>query len=100
MTKEQKEKASMFKARIMVDDNWLYRAILAIYERQTSQEQNNKATLEDNGVGFNGVDAGILSSYAQFIQRTGFLTLKQKTVARKKIGKYANQLVLIAEKKI
>jgi len=76
------------------------RALLAIHDRQTPQEQNGQATLEDNGIGFNAFDAFILSSFTEHIKRSTYpkgkrLSPKQLTVARKKIRKYAGQLLQI-----
>jgi hypothetical protein len=91
-------KASI-KAMIEANDGWLYRAILAIYAGQTANEQRQGGTLEDNGIGFNGADGDILSSYARQLNQRGFLTPKQIFIARKKMVKYAGQLLAIAREK-
>ena len=88
------------KERMRVSDQWLIRGLLAIYKYQTEAEQSDDATLEDNGVGFNGVDAFILSQFARQFQTRGFLSPKQILVARKKMLKYAGQLATIANGKI
>ena len=80
-------------------DKAVGRAILAIYKFQTQTEQAIGHTTDHNGVGFNGVDAEILSSFAQFYQRSGFLTPKQLVLGRRKIMKYAGQLAKIANSK-
>lgn len=72
------------------------RAIVKIYERQTSEEQSNGATIKNNGVGFNGLDASLLTDFAKFFKHAGFLTPKQLAIGRNKIKKYAGQLVEIA----
>lgn len=86
------------------------RAILAIYERQTADEQAAQKTDKNNGVGFSGFDAKIFSSFAQQIMANKYnkgnglrLSPKQFEVARKldkngnmKIGRYAKQLAGIA----
>lgn len=81
------------KAKLLTNDKWLYRGLLRIYSFQTLDEQRVKHTKYHNGMGFNGTDGTILSSFAQFLKRTGFLTAKQKKLARKKMQKYAGQLV-------
>lgn len=78
------------------EDAWLYRGILAIYNRQTDNEQFSGETHDLNGMGFNGADAPIMSSFAEFLKKTGFLTPKQQIIARKKMMKYAGQLAEIA----
>ena len=77
-------------------DKAVARAILAIYGRQTASEQSTETTSESNGVGFNGVDAPFLSSLAKFYEEKGYLSPKQVSYGRKKIRKYAGQLVNIA----
>jgi len=93
--------------QLATDNKWLIRGILAIYARQTDSEQAAGMTHEDNGVGFNGVDSPILSSFAQQIQRWMDTPLnqrrfgiplsdKQLTVAKRTMKKYAGQLAKIA----
>lgn len=87
------------RARITTNPKWTERAILAIYEYQTDVEQVRKETVENNGVGFNGLDAPFLSSLAQWLQKGHHLTVRQLTPAQKMIGKYAGQLKRIAKPK-
>ena len=78
------------------NDEMVKRSVLKLYEKQTDYEKATQSTQEYNGVGFNGTDSTILSSFAEFIKKTGFLTTKQTTIARKKLMKYSNQLAKIA----
>ncbi len=80
---------------LTTNDKWLYHGILAIYAGQTQEEKHSGQTVEDNGIGFSGVDAFILTSYAEQIKVRGFLTPKQIELARKKMTKYAGQLMKI-----
>jgi len=98
-TKADKQVIETYKQKLLSDDRWLYRGILAIYERQTDHEKNNMTTVEDNGIGFNGVDAFLLSKYAEDLSKRGRLTENQKKWARKKMPKYAGQLLKIAKEK-
>lgn len=84
------------KALLIESDKAVARAILAIYGRQTADEQAVGETTQHNGVGFNGVDANFLSSLAKFYQSKGFLSAGQVKYGRKAIMKYAGQLVNIA----
>ncbi len=80
------------KSNLAEDDRWVIRGMLAIYEKQTADEKEIKATTEHNGVGFSGCDAEILSSFAeQWIQR-GSLSPRQMEILRKKMQKYASQI--------
>lgn len=83
------------KENVTNDYRWLARAIVAIYNRQTEDEQNTDSTRHLNGIGFNGVDAEILSSFAKQINKGRILSDKQKAIAVKKMGKYAGQLYRI-----
>jgi hypothetical protein len=73
--------------------------LLAMYERQTGDEQQTGSTREENGVGFNGTDARFLSSLAEQAlenRRTKKfptdLSPKQIECAKKKLVKYTRQL--------
>ena len=81
---------------VQTNDKVLYGALRKLYAEQTADEQRDGATKHHNGVGFNGPDSQIMSSFAEFLIRTGFLTDKQKTVARKKLVKYNKQLTKLA----
>lgn len=84
------------KNLIQTNDKVLYGALKKIYAEQTADEQASGETNHRNGVGFNGVDAPILSSFCEFLNRTGFLTPKQRAIARKKLVKYNKQLTALA----
>jgi hypothetical protein len=75
------------------------RALIAIYNGQTQQEKVNQTTVEDNGIGFSGVDAEILTSFAEQFLRRQFLSPKQRAILAKKMPKYAGQLWQIAVSK-
>lgn len=81
------------QALLLSNDKAVARAVHLVYKNQTASERAIGATVEDNGVGFTGVDGGILSSYAKFYEKAGFLTVKQIAVARKKIVKYWRQIL-------
>jgi hypothetical protein len=78
------------------NDAWLLRGLVVIYGFQTESEKAMQATAEDNGLGFNGVDAEFLSSLAVQYQQRGSLSPRQVEFARKKMVKYARQLLMVA----
>jgi hypothetical protein len=84
---------------VTTNDKAAVRALLVIYHNQTPSEQAEGATVEDNGLGFTGADAEILTSFAKFYERTGFLTEKQLGILRSRIIKYWRQLLAAAEAK-
>ena len=102
-----KKAAEMIEENINADDEWLVRGLLAIYQRQTSDEQASEATRHNNQRGFNGLDAHILSSFAAQVLRwqktppaerrfPNPLSPKQIAICRRKMRKYCAQLALIA----
>ena len=75
------------------------RALLVMFDRQTSNEQLAERTADKNDIGFSGVDAEICSSFAKQYKSRGFLSPKQMVIARKKMKKYWKQLAEIARGK-
>lgn len=91
----------MYTEQIIVDkintnQAWLERAIVAIFEFQTRDEQNTESTHWRNNVGFNAGDAHKLSYYAKWIRSGKHLDGKHLEIARKRIIKYRKQLTKIA----
>lgn len=74
-------------------------AVMAIFNRQTADEQVTNGTRHNNSMGFNGLDAEFGSSLAKSIVNYGKLSTKQAQYARKIIGKYWSQLIEVAETK-
>jgi hypothetical protein len=88
------------KELLLKRDSMVEKSIVKIYEKQTQDEQETNETNHNNGVGFNGVDANLLSSFAKQILNGRKLTEKQMLYARKKIIKYSTQLTKIANGKL
>ena len=84
------------KNLIQSNDKVLYGALRKLYACQTADEKINREANHNNGMGFNGIDAPILTSFCEFLERVGFLTIKQKSIARKKLVKYNKQLTKLA----
>lgn len=102
-----KKATEMVRSNLAESDKWLIRGLLAIYARQTHDEQSQQTTKHDNEVGFNGLDAPILSSFAVQVRKhendphprfPNPLSPKQLRLARKKMLKYAGQLAGITRK--
>lgn len=72
------------------------RALLRIFQLQTTSEQLTEYTCEDNGVGFTAFDAEFMTSLAkQFISKKS-ISERQFTFVKKSMKKYAGQLLKIA----
>lgn len=90
------------RAQLSVRSDIRKRALLCIFQNQTFDEQKSESTNKYNGVGFTGADAPLLSSFAKQLKYKGYLSEKQDAILKRKIIKYARQLVngSIAEGKI
>ena len=86
----------VIKEKISSSNQWLIRGAQAIYARQTLQEKSIEETIEENGVGFNGVDAKFCSSLVMQWNQRRSLSEKQWFALRKCMQKYCGQLALIA----
>ena len=83
---------SMIKERIANDDTAAKHALLRIYSFQTRDEQNHGGTTEANSRGFGALDAEILSSFAEQLEKKGWLSTKQMSIVKKRLPKYGRQL--------
>jgi hypothetical protein len=89
------------KLLLSTNDEAVKRAIAAITARQTSQEVRAQATIDRNGRGWNGLDAKFMTSLAAQLLVNNWLSPRQLVVARRKLMKYAGQLLaVIAEKAV
>ena len=97
MTK--KETVAQWKEMLGSDPRWAIRGLLRIYQEQTPSEVDYEVSAYDNGVGFSGVDAEILTSFAKQYQRRGSLSEKQMNLLYKKMPRYAGQLYKLTNPK-
>lgn len=82
----------------------LGRALIALFARQTKDEQKDNATEEYNGIGFTGADGRSGSITAKYFMKHGKLEQwqidrwmrKSQKTGMPRICKYANQLNQIA----
>ena len=82
------------------NDMAVTRAVIAIYQRQTEDEQITRHTLKSNNVGFNSSDAPYLSYCAKYaIDRKVALSGKHLEKSRTRVRKYWKQLMDIANSK-
>lgn len=87
-------------------DDAVTRGLVAIYNRQTQDEQSTESTNKLNGMGFNGTDAAFGSSLAKQIIKWESdrryptpLSRTQLEKGRKMLRKYAGQLAKVANEK-
>lgn len=90
------------KVKLNTDSAWATKAVLKIYrQNQTCDEQVTNTTNNLNGIGFSGVDATILSSFAQQVEKGRNLSVKQLAILFKKMPRYWKQVAsFIPEEKM
>ena len=81
------------KEQIATRDNQAVKALITVFNNQTSVEQDNDCTDCYNGVGFTGVDAEFMSSLAKQYLKKGYLSENQISYVKKTMPKYARQLI-------
>lgn len=98
--------ADMIREKLLTDDRWLARALVALNERQTWDERRDETTRYHNEQGFRPMHAKRGTSMARFYQQRGYLTPRQTAFWRTatasgktRIEIYATQLLKIAKEK-
>lgn len=80
-------------------DRAVERAIVRLYERQTSEEQASSSTLDSNARGFDAFSAKRGTYYARWVLSGRSLTGRHLDTARKIARKHSRQLVEIANER-
>jgi hypothetical protein len=87
------------KEKLATNQQWLERAVLAIYARQTAAEQTVEETVDLNNQGFNAFDAKYLTYIAKWLQSGKHLDGRHLEKTRTRMQKYCRQLTEIANAK-
>jgi len=82
-----------FMDLFQTSDEWVVGSLITIYNKQEMDEKEKGTTIRQNNVGFNGIDAPILSDIARFYLEKGRLSEKQVSFIRRTIPKYIRQLM-------
>jgi hypothetical protein len=93
----KKDIGAYVKNQLLTNPAWATKALLKIFDFQTYEEKQYETTNVDNGVGFTGADAEILSSFAKQYKSRGFLSSKQMYILHKRIPKYWSQIIRISD---
>jgi hypothetical protein len=91
MTKQ--ETLNKLQSKLSTDTRWAQRALLAIYKNQTDDEQVGADVTHHNQMGFRCMDAFILTSFVDQLNKRRSLSPKQMAVVFKLMPKYARQLM-------
>jgi len=87
------ELVASLRKQISTRESVATRALVALYSMQTSSEKTNEETTELNSVGFNSLDAKLMSSLAVQYNTKGWLSSRQIALCHTILPKYARQLV-------
>ncbi len=110
----KKARIAFIKEKLKSDDRWILRGLMAIYKKQTVEEKMLLESTENNGLGFDKFDAEELTKMSiqlladqKFfdniknpnikISILDFLHPRQSVILKRRIGRYASQLLKIAE---
>ena len=85
------------KEKLSSNRAWALRALIRIYDFQTSEERETGSTYYVNNVGFSSVDSEFLTSLAKQWKEKSYLSEKQMTYVYKRIPKYWNQIWSISD---
>lgn len=91
------ERVTFIRRQLATRPEWALRGLVRIYEAQTADEKRSGLTTHENGVGFTGADAELLSSFARQYLGGGRLSGRQMDLLLAKMPKYARQLSAIAD---
>ena len=92
MTKDQEQIKKEIYDRIENDDGYAIASLLHVYSFQLEDEKASQNTKYKNGQGFNGTDAGFMSSLANQYTKKGFLSDRQINAMKRNLKKYWGQI--------
>jgi hypothetical protein len=84
--------AEYIKNQLATNPAWAVKALVKVYTLQTMDEQITGQTSNLNGIGFNGIDSKILSSFAEQVNKGRNLSEKQMKIIYKKMPRYHKQI--------
>lgn len=99
MKAEDAELVAKIDHHLLTSDTAVERAIVAIFHRQTQDEQSSHCTKHSNGIGFSGVDASLGTYLAKWILSGKHLSGRFLVKGRGMAQKYRGQLLDIAKEK-
>lgn len=93
----KKHEIEVLKHMLANYDEWSKQALVRIYASQTQDEKASGETRHENGVGFNGVDAKILTSIAKYYKQNNRIGDGYMKLLKRKMPKYAEQIFNLAD---
>ena len=87
-------------ARLSTDDAFMLRGLIALYQRQTADEQNSASTMHSNRQGFSAYTARQGTAIAKKAIANRYIGWTEMEIARNICRKHAGQLVTIANENL
>jgi len=81
------------RKRLANEDKMAIKALLMVFNHQTSDEQSTDRTRYQNNVGFTAFDAEFLTKLAKQYQEKNWLSVKQLAILKKIMPKYWKQVI-------
>ena len=97
--KTKKDALQYIKEKILADEAWLNRSIIALYSRQEPDEKCCRDTLYNNKMGFNAWHSYAASAWAEKLKRGERLTIGEARKAKGIMIMYRKQLLSMAIKR-
>lgn len=88
-----KEKEAKIKQLLKENDEELCKALLVVYNNQTSDEKCSGSSIDYNDVGFNRNDSKELTVLAERVRNGQKLTLHELSIVRHRLPKYWRQIL-------
>lgn len=92
------EVEAYIRMKLKEDQDWLKRACVRIYEKQTIEEREKGRSIHYNGVGFNRHDGPLMSSIAKSIKRGRQLSKQEFEKMQEIIPRYSSQIIKMADR--
>lgn len=93
---KKSERIAAIGSELAGNPKWAVRGLLRIYENQTEDEKHVQETKHNNGIGFTGADARLLTSFAEQVLAGRTMSPKQMGILFNRMPKYAKQLEKVA----
>ena len=84
---------AFIKDKLATNRAWALKALTTVHSYQTESEQLNNTTFNQNGEGFTGADAFILTQFTDQYNNKGYLSPKQMAIVYRKMPKYWKQIL-------
>jgi len=87
------------KSKLKTNKYWAKKALVSIFNNQTTEEKTNNTSVEKNGLGFNKYDSRILCPMTKIALSKRKFSEKQFQILFDRLPKYTNQFISLVDQK-